>query len=70
VRLATGHGMLELTVRDDGRGFSTADLDRSGEEGHMGLPLLAGLAEEAGGSLEVDSEPGHGTTVRLEVPAA
>jgi signal transduction histidine kinase len=61
-------GMLQLTVRDDGRGFSTEDLERSGEEGHMGLPLLAALAEEAGGRLDVDSEPGSGTTVRLEIP--
>jgi signal transduction histidine kinase len=62
-------GTLVLTVHDDGRGFSTADLDRSGERGHMGLPLLAALAEEAGGELDVDSEPGDGTTVRLEIPA-
>jgi two-component system NarL family sensor kinase len=60
---------LVLSVRDDGRGFTPADLDRSGGEGHMGLSLLASLAEEAGGVLEVDSEPGRGTTVRLEVPA-
>jgi two-component system, NarL family, sensor kinase len=61
-------GTTVLTVLDDGRGFSSAELDRRGEEGHMGLALLAGLAEEAGGHLEVDSEPGHGTTVRMEVP--
>jgi signal transduction histidine kinase len=59
---------LVLTVRDDGRGFSPTDLERSGGEGHMGLPLLAGLAEEAGGRLSVESEPGLGTIVRLEVP--
>jgi len=59
---------LVLTVRDDGRGFSSEDLDRSGGEGHMGLPLLAGLAEETGGRLSVESEPGLGTIVRLEVP--
>ena len=63
-----GQGKLVLTVRDDGRGFGAEDLDRSGGEGHMGLPLLAGLAEEAGGRLDVDSDPGLGTVVRLEVP--
>jgi two-component system, NarL family, sensor kinase len=69
VRLGRGDGALVLTVRDDGRGFRHEDLDRSGGEGHMGLPLLAALAEEAGGRLRVDSEPGAGTIVRLEVPA-
>jgi signal transduction histidine kinase len=36
--------------------------------GHLGLSLLAGLAHEQGGVLDVESEPGRGTTVRVEVP--
>jgi signal transduction histidine kinase len=68
VTLQQGDGVLTLTVRDDGRGFSPEELDRRGESGHMGLSLLAGLAEEAGGGLLVDSTPGQGTTVQLEVP--
>ena len=34
---------------------------------HMGLGMLTDLAEEAGGSLVVDSQPGVGTTLKLEV---
>jgi signal transduction histidine kinase len=68
VTLEQGDGSLTLTVRDDGRGFSPEELDRRGESGHMGLSLLSGLAEEAGGALLVNSTPGQGTTVRLEVP--
>jgi signal transduction histidine kinase len=34
----------------------------------LGLRLLADLAREAGGSLEVDSAPGAGTRVVLAVP--
>jgi signal transduction histidine kinase len=37
---------------------------------HIGLELLTDLAEEAGGRLEVESEPGAGTKLRLEVPVA
>jgi two-component system, NarL family, sensor kinase len=37
--------------------------------GHVGLRLLADLAEEHGADLTVDSAPGEGTTVRLVVPA-
>jgi two-component system, NarL family, sensor histidine kinase UhpB len=52
-----------LEVSDDGRGFAFA------EEG-KGLGL-SGMRERAllvDGALEVDSRPGKGTTVRLEVP--
>jgi hypothetical protein len=31
--------------------------------------MAAGLAEDAGGHLEVDSAPGRGTRILLEVPA-
>jgi len=63
VDLADRDGALELRVRDDGRGFEQADVEH-------GLGLL-GMAERArlvGGSLSVDSSPGAGTSVVLEVP--
>jgi two-component system NarL family sensor kinase len=57
-----------LVVADDGRGFDAAERERRGEEGHMGLTLLASLVEQADGRLDVHSTPGQGTTVELEVP--
>ena len=42
---------------------------RRREEGHVGLGLLEELVDDAGGALDVDSQPGVGTTVRLWVPA-
>jgi two-component system, NarL family, sensor kinase len=57
-----------LRVTDDGRGFSAAERARRGEEGHVGLTLLEGLVRQSDGTLAVDSEPGAGTTVTLEVP--
>jgi two-component system, NarL family, sensor kinase len=68
VTLARDQGFLVFAVRDDGRGFSPQAVVRRGEEGHIGLELLAELAQEAGGRLGVRSAPGEGTTVRLEVP--
>ena len=64
-----GPGITRLVVTDDGRGFAPADRERREAEGHVGLSLLAGLVERAGGRLAVRSEPGQGTTVELEVPA-
>jgi signal transduction histidine kinase len=56
-----------LEVEDDGRGFKPGDgRERSG---HFGLRMLRDLAEEAGGELEIDSAPGRGTRLRVEVAA-
>ena len=53
---------LVLTVRDDGRGFDPA----AATDGH-GLRSLAARATKAGGTLEIRSEPGQGTTVVLRI---
>lgn len=66
VRVGEGSATAWLEVTDDGRGFSP-DLTR-GARGHFGLRMLADLAQEAGGTFEVDSEPGRGTRVRVEAP--
>jgi signal transduction histidine kinase len=52
-----------LTVRDDGLGF---DLD--GARSGFGLDGVQARAAEVGGTVEVLSEPGTGTTLRLAVP--
>jgi two-component system, NarL family, sensor kinase len=57
-----------LSVADDGRGFDPARAGDGTGEGHLGLALLRDLAREAGAELSVESRPGKGTTVRIEVP--
>jgi two-component system, NarL family, sensor kinase len=59
-----------LTVVDDGRGFEAASALSPDDPGHLGLRLVADLAREAGGHLRVDSIPGRGTRVCMEVPLA
>ena len=59
---SNGHG-LEVTVRDDGRGF---DPHSSSEGG--GLSGMAERARLVGGKLRVASAPGHGTSLTLQVP--
>ena len=55
--------LVEMVVRDDGRGFGPAPAD----SGHVGLTLIADLASQMGGALEVDSTPGEGTCVTITV---
>ena len=61
-------GGVVLLVADDGIGFTSASLAQRRASGHLGLELLAELAADAGGRLEVESQPGIGTTLRLRVP--
>jgi signal transduction histidine kinase len=59
---------VRVTVTDDGVGFSSAERDRRAREGHLGLTLLQALVERHGGTLEVSSGSGRGTSIVLEVP--
>jgi len=68
VRAETAGDVATLLVRDDGAGFSAAEALARKREGHMGLRLLEDLAADAGGTMEVSSAVGEGTTVRVEVP--
>lgn len=65
VRAAVAVDTVSLEVVDDGVGF---DPDSVPREGHLGLRGLRDLIIESGGTLVVESAPGAGTTVRLEIP--
>ena len=69
VRVTAEGARAPLVVEDDGCGFSPEQAERRRAEGHLGLDLLRDRARDLGGRLEVDSEPGRGTTVTLEVGA-
>jgi signal transduction histidine kinase len=57
--------LLILTVRDDGVGFdSTGETAQSG----LGLSSMRERAQLAGGSFNLRSQPGKGTTVSVTVP--
>ncbi|MGA3344510.1 MAG: two-component regulator propeller domain-containing protein [Terracidiphilus sp.] len=62
VQLEYGPDEIALEVRDDGRGFAA---ERESSPGHYGLTGMRERAAAVGGSLEVTSEPGIGTSVRL-----
>jgi len=58
---------LVAAVRDKGPGFVPAAV-RSVAGRHVGLGLLRERVRLAGGSLDVDSAPGAGTTLTLQLP--
>ncbi|QQR88237.1 MAG: sensor histidine kinase [Flavobacteriales bacterium] len=56
---------LRMTITDDGRGFDTAELERS--DG-LGWRNVHARLELIGGRLHLRSAPGEGTSVQVEVP--
>ena len=73
-----GSGNVQVSVSDTGSGMPPEVAERATEaffttkDQHtaagLGLFVALGFAEQAGGTLLVDTKPGHGTTVRLVVP--
>ncbi len=57
-------GVVVLEVADDGRGFAFDESERG-----LGIGGMRERALLVGGDLTIESRPGAGTTVRLEVPA-
>jgi signal transduction histidine kinase len=61
LRCLDGRTGIELSVRDDGRGFDPAEIapDR------LGLGILRERAQAIGAKLEITSQPGEGTRVEV-----
>ncbi len=66
VQLEYGPAEIALIVRDDGRGFETGQ-GFEPPPGHFGITGMRERAEAIGGTLEITSELGFGSTVRLQV---
>ncbi|WP_214111099.1 HAMP domain-containing sensor histidine kinase [Acrocarpospora catenulata] len=65
LRLAASNGGVEVLVRDQGRGF---DPESVAERHGLGLRLMRERITEIGGTIQVASAPGAGTTVHVRVP--
>lgn len=56
-----------VTIADDGHGYDAGRLE-SGDGKHFGLVFMRERMEQIGGSIQVESTPGEGTTLKLNVP--
>lgn len=79
-RRVSQNGVIEIGVADDGPGMSPEVKARClepfftsktrGLSTGLGLSLVHGIVQRAGGQIQVESEPGHGTTFTLQLLAA
>ena len=67
VRLESDNGTVRLVVADDGLGFEIEDSQRFGNRQSWGLITMAERAEAVGGQCQVESRPGQGTRVMVEI---
>jgi len=67
VTLASARGELILAVRDDGRGFDSAE---TGAAEGLGLTSMRERAHAVGGRLRVETTPGRGTRIEVRIPVS
>ena len=67
VAMQEQNGMLRLVVADDGIGFDAMHMTEPGESRGWGLLTMTERAEGVGGRCRIESVPGHGTQVSVEV---
>ncbi|MEY2669394.1 MAG: hypothetical protein RJA59_2032, partial [Pseudomonadota bacterium] len=67
IQLSEGEGAIRIEIEDDGRGFEPDKVSHA-ERRHFGLMGIEERVEILGGKVKIDSAPGQGTRIRLEVP--
>jgi signal transduction histidine kinase len=68
VRLRVEGDTFSVEIQDDGVGFDPEAVQRRREAGHLGLLNMQERAELMGGRFTIQSQPGAGTRVRLDIP--
>jgi signal transduction histidine kinase len=71
VTLMSCDGHFVLLIEDDGQGFEVAALTSAATPRRgAGVPNMRERAALAGGTFEIESSPGHGTTIIVRMPVA
>jgi nitrate/nitrite-specific signal transduction histidine kinase len=68
VRVERYDDSLRICIMDEGQGFEPGFLEEREDGRHLGLRTMRERAESVGGTLSVDSKPGQGTRVVLQLP--
>ncbi len=66
VTLRTEDGRFSLLIKDYGIGFEPSQLESNADS--MGMASMRERAEQHGGTFKVESSPGQGTLIRVDIP--
>src|SRR5690606_37877073 len=77
VRAEAHDAGVRLVVSDTGRGMTEAELARAFDDFHttkpsgtgLGLSVVRRLASDLGATIRIDTAPGKGTSVNVDLPA-
>lgn len=67
VNFEENDGIFRLTIADDGKGFASIGLSSSEKQKGWGFLTMQERAQAVGGKVQVESEPGKGTRIIVEV---
>lgn len=67
VEVIFGDESVAVSVSDTGKGFDPSSSADGGYRKHQGLSLLRSRVWLMGGTIDVDSAPGRGSTLRMEI---
>lgn len=67
VKFTINNPLLQVVICDDGRGFDPAEIETK-HVGGYGMQSMRERAESLGGIFQVESTPGSGTCVIVEIP--
>jgi len=68
VRITALPGAVRLEVHDNGKSFQVPQTLSPKTNQRLGLLGMRERVEMVGGAVVIESAPGHGTTVRAEIP--
>jgi signal transduction histidine kinase len=68
IQVGPKDGALRIEIEDDGRGFDTAEAAANTERPPFGLMGIRERVELLGGKVSIDSAPGQGTRIEIDVP--
>src|SRR6266481_1981499 len=68
IRAGKENALLCCSIRDDGAGFDIRQVQKTPQRKGLGLIAMQERVTAIGGTLQIDSGPGHGTILSIRIP--